>query len=102
LSARTDDERDDDRRASSRCVEAMGDDDDEDDDAGDDERARSRDLELDIILILDAVVLDVVVLGGGVRPGVGESDGESVEDERGDRRGGEMRQSRGRNVATDR
>ena len=75
----------------------MGDDDDEDDDAGDDERARSRDLELDIILILDAVVL-----GGGVRPGVGESDGESVEDERGDRRGGEMRQSRGRNVATDR
>ena len=79
----------------------MGDDDDEDDDAGADERARSRDLELDIILILDAVVLDVVVLGGGVRPGVGESDGESVEDERGD---GERRDApiRGRNVATDR
>ena len=80
----------------------MGDDDDEDDDAGDDERARSRDLELDIILILDAGILDAVVLGGGIRPGVGESDGESVEDERGDRRGGEMRQSRGWNVATDR
>ena len=64
--------------------------------------ARRRDLDLDIILILDAGILDAVVLGGGVRPGVGESDGESVEDERGDRRGGEMRQSRGWNVATDR
>ncbi len=79
----------------------MGDD-DEDDDAGDDERARRRDLDVILILILGAVILDAVILGGGVRPGVGESDGESVEDERGDRRGGEMRQSRGWNVATDR